>query len=268
MKTIGVFDSGVGGLSVLRALLAEIAGARFVYLADSSHAPYGERHSWQVVERTQRIANALRQRHAIDALVVACNTATALAIDSLRQHHPDLPIVGVEPALKPAAARSHSGRIGVLATRGTLQSARFVQLRRRTESDSARPLHFLCQPCDGLADAIERGDLTATQALCERYIDALQTAAPESGPIDTLVLGCTHYPFASEQLGALCGPAVSLIETGTPVARRTRALLGLAAGASSKPAALKLLSTGDPVALTRAAQRWLANAGQASPLQV
>lgn len=265
MKTVGVFDSGVGGLSVLRALLAELPGTRFVYVADSAHAPYGERSASEVSARTHRIAAHLREAHGIDALVLACNTATAHAIDELRKTHPDLPVVGVEPALKPAAASSRSGRIGVLATRGTLGSARFAQLRERQVQAATRPLHFSCQPCDGLADAIERHDAATTLALCERYLHALREQA---GPqMDTLVLGCTHYPFASEVLGRLCGPAVTLVDTGAPVARRTREVLG-AQHAAGEPATLPvLLASGSPDALVHATLRWLNIPASAHSLQ-
>ena len=255
MKTVGVFDSGVGGLSVLRALLAELPDTRFVYVADSAHAPYGERSAAEVSARTHRVTAHLREAHGIDALVLACNTATAHAIDDLRRNHPDLPVVGVEPALKPAAASSHSGHIGVLATRGTLGSARFAQLRDRQVAAATRPLHFSCQPCDGLADAIERHDASTALALCERYLHSLREQA---GPdMDTLVLGCTHYPFASEVLSRLCGPTVTLVDTGTPVARRTRDVVGSFGEASESDIPPVLLASGSPDALSQAAQRWL-----------
>ncbi|MDP2418427.1 MAG: glutamate racemase [Hydrogenophaga sp.] len=260
MKKVGVFDSGVGGLSVLRALLNEIPEAAFVYVADSAYAPYGERSRQEIIERSRRIADYLMAQHAIDALVVACNTATAQAIDKLRQTYPDMPIVGVEPALKTAAALSRSGHIGVLATRGTLHSERFAQLRERMESATAHPVHFNCQPCDGLADAIERDDAQSTRILCQRYLHALRTLETDSTPIDTLVLGCTHYPFAADVLTELGGPGIQLVETGVPVARRTRAVLGLE-GHAVNPVPphtdLQLMSTGDPEKLTQAAQRWL-----------
>lgn len=267
MKTIGVFDSGVGGLSVLRALLAEMPGSRFVYAADSAHAPYGEQTAQDVSERTHRITAHLREQHGIDALVVACNTATAHAIDDLRAQYPDLPIVGVEPALKPAAALSRSGCIGVLATRGTLGSMRFAQLRDRLVATAARPLQFSCQPCDGLAGAIERHDTASIQALCERYVgELLQQPDHHQQAIDTLVLGCTHYPFAMDVLSSLCGPGVTLVDTGVAVARRTREVLGLPATGAAASYAPLLLTTGDPSALTQAAQRWLGLRNEAQAL--
>jgi len=255
--TVGVFDSGVGGLSVLRALLAEIPDARFVYVADRAYAPYGERTAADVTERSQRITAQLREQFPLDALVVACNTATAMAIDALRQTHHDLPFIGVEPALKPAAALSQTRHIGVLATRGTLQSERFHKLQARMEH-GAHPPHFHNQPCDGLADAIERGDGDATRALCARYVAALMAQAPANTPIDTLVLGCTHYPFEAPLLQSLCGPMVRMVETGAPVARRTREVLRerRLAPPHAQPEVV-LLSTGQAQALGTVARRWL-----------
>jgi glutamate racemase len=258
LTTVGVFDSGVGGLSVLCALRAELPQVHFVYLADNAHAPYGERSAEVVTERAQRITEQLRTNHQIQALVVACNTATALAIDDLRKTHHDLPFIGVEPALKPAATLSRNGHIGVLATRGTVQSGRFAQLLAGVKATADRPLHVRCQPCDGLADAIERG---CAQAMLERathHWEQLRRQDPDRPSIDTLVLGCTHYPFARDVLQALCGPDVVLVDTGEPVARRTRAVLGLPAVTSgANPARLTLLSTGDPGVLQDAADRWL-----------
>lgn len=257
--TIGVFDSGVGGLSVLRALLAELPQARFVYVADRAYAPYGERTTGEVTERSQRIVARLRREYPLDTLVVACNTATAQSIDALRHTHHDLPFVGVEPALKPAAALSQTRHIGVMATRGTLASGRYHKLQERLEhgGDAHRP-HFHNQACDGLADAIERGDQSQTRALCEQYVAALRRQAPADGPIDTLVLGCTHYPFEAERLQGLCGPSVRLVETGAPVARRTREVLHDRPPLSSAPLPrLTLLSTSQPEALSTVALRWL-----------
>ena len=262
MKTIGVFDSGVGGLSVLKALLAEMPQTRYVYLADGAHAPYGERDPRLVAERAHRITQDLRESFGIDALVVACNTATALAIEGLRVEHPEWPIVGVEPALKPAAALTRTGHVGVMATRGTIESERLARLRQRLEAAADKPLHFSLQACDGLAHAIERDDRPAIDALCRRYWDALCAQDRAGAAIDTLVLGCTHYLFAADVLQALAGPAVTLVETGVPVARRTRAVLGIGTEAAGTlpppwPPSVTLMSTGDPAPLAQAARRWL-----------
>lgn len=261
MRTVGVFDSGVGGLSVLRALLAEMPDAHYVYLADGAHSPYGERSPAQVAERAHHITDGLRRHFGIEALVVACNTATALAIESLRAEHPEWPIVGVEPALKPAAALTRTGHVGVMATRGTVESERYARLRSRLEAESVSPLQFSSQACDGLADAIERDDQRAIRELCQHHWNALQASAAGRPPIDTLVLGCTHYPFAADVIRSVTGPEVTQVETGVPVARRTRTVLEETAPSaphSQVPTtSVTLLSTGDPAPLSRAAQRWL-----------
>ncbi len=251
---IGVFDSGVGGLSILRALRAELPAERFVYLADSGFAPYGEREDEFVVERTRAVVQRLREEHAIKALVIACNTATAAAVHLLREQLPGLPIVGVEPALKPALALSRTGRIGVLATRGTLASAKFKALLASVD----RQARFLLQPCDGLADAIETHDEAKLAALCASYTQALGSFGSDEGQIDTLVLGCTHYPFARDQLQVLVGAEVRMVETGEPVARQTRRLLEAAGLLRSTGAgSVTFQSTGDRARLEAAAARWL-----------
>ena len=272
---IGVFDSGVGGLSVLRALLAAMPHERFVYLADSANAPYGERGDAFVAARTHAITDYLCQQHHIKALVVACNTATAAAIHEVRSSHPELPLVGLEPAVKPALAVTKTGHVGVIGTRGTLTSAKFGKLM----ASLADQAHFVVQPCDGLAHAIERSvalpaaapdspvNTTETGALCERYLQAMGSFGTGPGQMDTLVLGCTHYIFVAHELRALVGPEVQFIETGEPVARQTRRLLeaaGLLALPPSEqptspegPEPVQLLTTGPVAMMQAAAQRWL-----------
>ena len=272
---IGVFDSGVGGLSVLRALLAAMPHERFVYLADSANAPYGERGDAFVAARTHAITDYLCQQHHIKALVVACNTATAAAIHEVRSSHPELPLVGLEPAVKPALAVTKTGHVGVIGTRGTLTSAKFGKLM----ASLADQAHFVVQPCDGLAHAIERSvalpaaapdspvSTTETGALCERYVQAMGSFGTGPGQMDTLVLGCTHYIFVAHELRALVGPEVQFIETGEPVARQTRRLLEaadlLALPPSEQPTSpespepVQLLTTGPVAMMQAAAQLWL-----------
>lgn len=281
---IGVFDSGVGGLSVLRSLMEAMPHERFVYLADSAHAPYGERGDSYVSARTHAITDYLCQHHGIKALVVACNTATAAAIHEVRSSRPELPLVGLEPAIKPALAATKTGHIGVIGTRGTLTSDKFARLMA---SVSGRA-HFVVQPCDGLAHAIERSvalppaapgcavSATETGALCERYLRAMGEFGAAPGQMDTLVLGCTHYIFVADELRALAGPDVQFIETGQPVARQTWRLLEVAGllsprsrargygGSSDAPAqalgpgcSIQLLTTGPVQMLEAAASRWL-----------
>ena len=248
-----MFDSGIGGLSILRALRAELPHEDFVYVADSGHAPYGERDDAHVIDRARAITACLLTEHGIKALVFACNTATAAASHVLRQQHPALPIVGVEPALKPAVAHSQTRRIGVMATRSTLGSVKF-----RTLIESlADQANFVCQPCDGLADAIEHEDTKKIIALCANYTEAMGQFGINDGQIDTLVLGCTHYPFANEHLTRLLGPQVRLIDNGEPVARQTRRML-TTLSPPENPGHCLLLTTGEPTSVRNAAQHWLA----------
>jgi glutamate racemase len=252
---IGVFDSGVGGLSVLRALRAQLPQEDFVYLSDAAHAPYGERADDYVSARALRVADYLITQHGVKALVVACNTATAAAIQILRVRWPALPIVGIEPALKPAAAASHTKRVGVMATRSTLQSAKFKTLLDSLHGQA----EFVVQACDGLAAAIENGDDQTTQALCETYVRAMGDFGRQPGQLDQLVLGCTHYPLVSDVLQGLLGSRVDLLEAGSPVSLQTRRVLDQAQLLSSARAAgvTQLLSTGAAEPLGRNALRWL-----------
>ena len=272
---IGVFDSGIGGLSILQALRTELPQEDFIYIADSGHAPYGERDDAHVIARSRAITQHLLAGHSIKALVIACNTATAAAIHLLRAEHPDLPIIGVEPALKPAIALSQTRRIGVMTTRGTLSSAKFNALL----GSLAGQAEFICQPCDGLADAIEHSakgkDQTSVAtnliALCAHYTGSMGLFGPEPGQIDTLVLGCTHYPFVQDHLGDLLGPRIQLVATGEPVARQTRRLLHTTgtltqAHTTTGVGCIKLWTTGNPKALQAAARRWLQLQGTAELL--
>lgn len=243
---------------MLRALRAELPDERFVYVADSGHAPYGERDDSHVIARSHAIVRHLVAQHRIKALVVACNTATAAAIAQLRQEWAELPIVGIEPALKPACAHSQTQHIGVLATRGTLQSEKFARLLASLHGQGT----FVLQPCDGLADAIERGDAIKTEALCAHFTRAMGRFGSEAGAMDTLVLGCTHYPFAADVLRAHVGDAVAFLEGGAPVARQTRRLLEARAwlAAPAPPAANQPIvfgTTGEPGQLQSALHRWL-----------
>ena len=251
-RPIGVFDSGIGGLSILKALRAELPHEDFVYVADSGHAPYGERDDAYVIARTQAITDYLTTVHHIKAQVIACNTATAAAIEVLRQAHLTLPIVGVEPALKPAVAHSSTRRIAVLATRGTLESARFRALR----ASLATQADFVCQACDGLADAIEREDAPEIRALCAYYLPARDQFGLKASQIDTVVLGCTHYPFASAELRKLLGPEVQLIDNGTAVAQQTRRVVGELCKRDT-PGNCLLFSTGDGARLQQAGRHWI-----------
>ncbi len=247
---IGVFDSGVGGLSVLRHIRAQCPQEDLLYFADSAHAPYGEKSEAYVVERALAVAQFLLSQGA-KALVVACNTATVAAIKAVRTHHPDLPVVGVEPGLKPAAAASRNGKVGVLATARTLQGEKFLQLREQISA--ATGAEFLLQAAVGLVDQIELGDLQSPviAAMLERYIAPLLAQGA-----DTLVLGCTHYPFVRDGiqrvLDAHGNGSVQLVDTGDAVARQLVRLLTAAQllrplEADRTPAVLRAYTTA-PVA--------------------
>lgn len=252
---IGVFDSGVGGLSVLNALREALPRERFVYFADTAHAPYGERGDAFVAERSATVARHLLDAHRIKALVVACNTATAAAIHRLRADHPALPVVGVEPALKPAVALSRTGHIAVLATRVTIESRKFQTLLASLAGQAT----FSIVACDGLAGAIERSDAARISALCEQYSAAAGHFGRGDGQLDTLVLGCTHYPFIADELRRHTGEAVRFIDTGAPVAQQTLRLLAQAGTQRTEGIGdLCLLSSGAPESLNAAAARWLA----------
>jgi glutamate racemase len=223
---IGIFDSGVGGLSVLRHVRALLPHEHLVYVADSGFAPYGDKPEATVAERSLSVARFLLDQGA-KAIVVACNTATGAAVKLLRDALPDLPIVGVEPGLKPAAAASRSGTVGVLATERTLASAKFLQLRDQIVA--ATGTRFLLQPCRGLVDQIELGELGAPAIveMLRKYVTPLLDAGA-----DTLVLGCTHYPLVQASIERVIAghgaTDVTLVDTGDAVARQLARLLDAA----------------------------------------
>lgn len=208
---IGVFDSGVGGLSVLRHIRSRLPHEDLLYIADCGHAPYGDKSPEWIRDRSIELSGWLIGRGA-KAVVIACNTATAAAAGVLRERHTQ-PVIGMEPAVKPAAAATKRGVVGVLATVGTLKSARFAALLDRF----ANGIEVVTQPCPGLVECVERGELDspATRALVARYVEPLVARGA-----DTIVLGCTHYPFLGPLISELAGPNVTLIETGMAVARQ------------------------------------------------
>lgn len=210
-RPVGIFDSGVGGISVLQHIHALLPTEDLLYYADSLHAPYGSKSPEFICERAFAITDFLIAQGA-KALVVACNTATAAAVDKLRTHY-NLPIIGMEPAVKPAATASKSGIIGVLATVGTLKSAQFAALLEHY----GQHVRVVTQACPGLVECIERGELesAATRNLVASYVAPLLDAG-----VDTIVLGCTHYPFVRKLIAEIAGPQVALIDTGAAVARQ------------------------------------------------
>lgn len=275
---VGLFDSGIGGLSVLRAMRAGWPSLRCSYVADTACTPWGDRPADWVMARCEQLSAWLIEQGA-DLVLVACNTATTQAIGALRARWPQRPFVGVEPGIKPGVLASRNRRVAVMATSGTLRSHRLRQLVARHAGD-ARVLRL---PCPGLAEAIERAD-DADPAL-RRHLDEIAATLRQAG-VDTVVLGCTHYPLVADALQRRLGPAVRLIDTAEAVARRVAALLppagaarpgpadqpgagaapgqGLPGGArvacAQPPAPLRLLATGATAPLQRAARRWLPGA--------
>jgi glutamate racemase len=213
LQPIGVFDSGVGGLSVLREIRRELPAEDLIYVADSGYAPYGDRPEGYVRGRAVAIMGFLRSQGA-KAVVVACNTATGIAVDALRARY-DVPIVAIEPAVKPAAAQTRSRIVGVLATRQTLAGQKFARLVRTHAGD----VEVLTQACPGLVEQVEAGELTSqsTRSLVEQYLRPLLDKGA-----DTVVLGCTHYPFLEGLIREVAGPAVTVIDSAVPVARELR----------------------------------------------
>lgn len=211
---IGILDSGIGGLSILKEIQRQLPNEQLLYLADSAYAPYGERSVDQVQARTLALCHWLVKQNC-KALVIACNTATAHAIQLLRHTYTQQLIIGVEPGIKPAQALTRTGVIGVLATHNTLMSEKFHSLitKLQTQYPTTR---FICQAGTGLVPLIERGqvDSATTEALLRKYLTPMLAQH-----IDTLVLGCTHYPFLSLTIQRIVGPNVQLIDTSCAVAK-------------------------------------------------
>ena len=210
-RSIGVFDSGIGGLSVLKKIREQLPHEDLIYVADSGHAPYGNKPREFIEGRAFAISEFLLSQH-IKALVVACNTATYAVAEKLRTHFVDVPIFAMEPGIKPAVLATKTGVIGTLATESTLSSEKFKKL----VDEFASGKKVLIQPCYGLVELIENGELTSAQTrqLLEKYIQPLLEQN-----VDTLVLGCTHYPFVHDLIAEIAGEQVTIIETGDAVAK-------------------------------------------------
>lgn len=249
---IGMFDSGVGGLSILQAVRARLPEAPIRYVADSAYAPYGERSDADVVDRCIRLTAHLIALGAT-VVVVACNTATAVAIDTLRALHPTVRFVGVEPGVRPAVAASRKRHIGVMATTATLRSARFAALLRRDAADC----HVHLQACRGLAAAIERGrrDDAELRDLVELHAGAVRDAG-----VDAVALGCTHYPFVRTEIERVLGAGIQVIDTSDAVAAQVaRVWTGYATGRCV------LETTADPAQLASFVAQWLALTAEILP---
>ena len=235
---IGVFDSGVGGLTILRAVRQALPCENLVYVADAAHVPYGEKSPQQIRDRAMAIGGFLVGQSA-KIIVVACNTATAAAIDLLRERL-SVPIVGVEPAVKPAVAATRSGVVGVLATPATLASERYRGLIGRF----AAGVCIVGQPCAGLAEHIERGQIDGerTEQLLRSFVEPLLAAHA-----DVIVLGCTHYPLVAHIVQRIAGPDVAVIENGMAVAKEVVRQLALRGSARTTGPGSEVFWTSGPI---------------------
>ena len=213
---IGMFDSGVGGLSIWKAVSAHLPEASIIYLADQAYCPYGEKHPDWIRERSERISSYLIEEYACSLIVVACNTATTAAVHHLREAF-DIPFVGVEPAIKPAATQTKTGKVGVLATAGTLTGGHFLQTSERYASG----VEVMVQIGHGLVEWVESGDMEdeSGKALLQSYLQPMIDAS-----VDQLVLGCTHYPFLTSAIEEITQGSMIIHEPSAAIARRVKEL--------------------------------------------
>jgi glutamate racemase len=240
---IGIFDSGVGGISVLRAIRGQMPEESIIYFGDQRHIPYGPRPMEQIRDFSEAITRFLLEQGA-KLIIVACNTASAAALKYLREKFPHVQFVGMEPAVKPAAEHTHTGKVGVLATPATFQGALYASVVERF----ANGVELFQNTCNGLVQQIEQGNLNGeeTRQILE---DALQPMLKKN--IDTVVLGCTHYPFVIPLIQQIVGDDVRVIDPAPAVARQTARLLearGLRNHSASK-GNVKLYTSGDPESL-------------------
>lgn len=252
MAAIGIFDSGVGGLSVLAAVQARLPHAPLIYVADTAHVPYGPRKLHEVRAFAFGITRFLIEQE-VQAVVVACNTASAAALHELRSAFPAIPFVGMEPAVKPAAEQSHTGVVAVLATPATFQGALFASVVERF----ARGVEVIPQVCPGLVEQIEAGELRSarTEAMLRSWVEPLLARN-----IDALVLGCTHYPFVRPLLEQICGPGVRVIDPSAAVARQVERVLA-AGGSGGEKGEIAYFTSGAVAPFAQALQRLGSPAG-------
>lgn len=250
-RPIGVFDSGVGGISVLRELVKLMPEENYLYFGDSANAPYGDKTTEQVQQLTLQAAQILVQR-GVKALVIACNTATSAAIHILRERYPDMIVIGIEPALKVAADRFPTGKIGVMATSVTLREEKFQHQTERFPDVQVFPI-----PAPGLVDLIESGNMQSEQA--NAFLKEL--LGHYRGKLDALVLGCTHYPFAAERIQEVVGPETVLLDGGAGTARQTMRCLEAAGLLNDGPGSVVIENSSPKETLRMRAKELLGQGG-------
>lgn len=256
-KAIGIFDSGIGGLSVWRELARMLSHEDTIYFGDQIHIPYGPRTLKQIREFSETITRFLLE-HDCKLIVVACNTASAAALTHLRATFPHVPFVGMEPAVKPAAQSTRTRVVGVLATPATFQGALFASVVERFASG----VQLINQVCPGLVEQIEAGEIDApeTETMLHRFLQPLVDAQA-----DTIVLACTHYPFVAESIQRIVGPAVTVIDPAPAIARQVQRVLeerGLSASRSNVGRHM-FYSSGDPAAFKDILNRLVSVQGRA-----
>ena len=241
-NTVGIFDSGVGGLSVLREIRALLPAQQVIYFADQGHVPYGSRQIEEVRAFSHSITRYLLENGS-KLIVVACNTASVAALQSLRETYSGVPFVGMEPAVKPAAEQSRAGKVGVLATEATFHTAMYASVVERF----AQGVTLLEDPCPGLVGQVEKGNLTGpeTRLILEKALHPMLQAG-----VDTVVMGCTHYPFVIPMIQTIVGPEVRVIDPAPAIARQVRRMLegyNLLSTGKRKSTA-RYVTSGDPAA--------------------
>lgn len=236
---IGVFDSGLGGLTIVKTMLENLHGVDMIYIADTKNAPYGEKGAQQIIDFSTKITDYFIAKFDIDALVIACNTATSAAIKELREKYKNLIIIGTEPGLKPAISHSQSKKVGVLATPATLNGAKYILLR--DELSKQYKVDVFEQACPGLVQQIELGELNTpkTISMLESWLAPMREAG-----VDTIVLGCTHYPLIGESIKKVMQRDVKLIETSNAITKRVKELCGNDLNKTTSNS-FKIFATGD-----------------------
>lgn len=246
---IGIFDSGIGGLTVAKEIKLQLPHEPICYIADNARAPYGTKTAEEVISYSEALTAHLLSAGA-QLIVIACNTATSAAIDHLRLQYPEIPFVGMEPAVKPAAEKTANGRIGIMATQLTLKSERYHSLLDRF----AQEAQVFSDPCIGLVPLIEAGDYhkPALLALLEKVLRPMLSAG-----VDTIALGCTHYPLVVEQIASICGPAINIINPAPAAAKQVLRLLPKPISQTTDsfyPPLDQFYSSGSPLPLAKALQ--------------
>ena len=237
---VGLFDSGLGGLTVLNAIAKTLKGADIFYVADTLYAPYGDKSKEEIFARCDKITRYLLEKYSIDALVVACNTATSIIIKHLRQIFPNLIIIGIEPGIKPAINKTKTGNIGILATASTLNGEKYRILV--DELTKEHDVKLFEQACVGLVQQIEKGETKALQtySMLENWLKPML-----HNRVDTIVLGCTHYPLVKQTIKDIMGEDIIIIDTGDAIAKRLMDLSQNAGHINEGDLDILVLYTGD-----------------------